>query len=57
MLTVRDDGRGMTGAGAESGLANIRARAEQRGGSLVIDSAPGRGTSLSWSVPRAASPR
>ncbi|WP_418063349.1 GAF domain-containing protein [Pimelobacter simplex] len=57
VLTVRDDGRGMTGAGAESGLANIRARAEQRGGSLVIDSAPGRGTSLSWSVPRAASPR
>lgn len=57
VLTVRDDGRGMTGAGAESGLANIRARAEQRGGSLVIESAPGRGTSLSWSVPRAASPR
>ena len=53
VLTVRDDGRGMADVGGESGLANIRARAEQRGGTLLIDSAPGRGTALTWSVPRA----
>lgn len=52
VLTVRDDGRGMDGTGAESGLANIRVRAEQRGGTLVIDSASGSGTTLIWSVPR-----
>lgn len=52
VLTVRDDGRGMESTGAESGLANIRVRAEQRGGTLVIDSASGSGTTLIWSVPR-----
>lgn len=52
VLTVRDDGRGMDGPVAESGLANIRTRAEKRGGSLVVDSAPGAGTSLTWDVPR-----
>ncbi|MFD1250734.1 GAF domain-containing protein [Nocardioides ginsengisoli] len=57
VLTVRDDGRGMADDTVESGLANIRARAEQRGGTLVIDSGAGRGTALVWSVPRAASPR
>ncbi|HJQ03839.1 MAG TPA: GAF domain-containing protein [Nocardioides sp.] len=52
VLSVTDDGRGISGLAAESGLANIRARAEQRGGSLVIRSAPGEGTALVWSVPR-----
>jgi signal transduction histidine kinase len=52
VLTVRDDGRGMSGAVAESGLANIRARAEQRGGTLVVESAPQGGTALVWTVPR-----
>lgn len=52
-LTVRDDGRGMSGGGQESGLANIRVRAGQRGGSLDIDTGPDRGTTLVWSVPRA----
>jgi len=52
VLTVRDDGRGMPGAVAESGLANIRARAEGRGGSLTIESAPEGGTTLLWAVPR-----
>lgn len=52
VLTVRDDGRGVSGAVAESGLANIRARAEQRGGTLAVESAPGSGTTLVWSVPR-----
>ncbi|NGZ99501.1 hypothetical protein G5V59_01140 [Nocardioides sp. W3-2-3] len=52
VLTVSDDGRGMDGPVAESGLANIRTRAEKRGGRLVVESAPGEGTSLAWDVPR-----
>lgn len=51
VLTVRDNGRGMSGAVAESGLANIRARAEQRGGSLSVETGAGGGTALVWSVP------
>ncbi|MFC5730847.1 MULTISPECIES: GAF domain-containing protein [Nocardioides] len=51
-LSVRDDGRGMGPDVVESGLANIRARAEQRGGTLTIESAPGAGTALFWSIPR-----
>ncbi|TWH01502.1 histidine kinase/DNA gyrase B/HSP90-like ATPase [Nocardioides sp. J9] len=53
MLTVRDDGRGMDDSVAESGLANIRRRAEKHGGTLEVDSAPGEGTVLTWDVPRA----
>ncbi|KRB80033.1 diguanylate cyclase [Nocardioides sp. Root190] len=52
VLTVRDDGRGITGEGAESGLANIRTRAERRGGSLTIRTQQGEGTTIVWSVPR-----
>ncbi|GAA1537486.1 GAF domain-containing sensor histidine kinase [Nocardioides humi] len=52
VLTVRDNGRGMAGAVTESGLANIRVRAEQRGGSLAVVSVPDGGTTLIWSVPR-----
>lgn len=52
VLTVRDNGKGMESTGAESGLANIRVRAEQRGGTLAVDSGAGRGTTLTWSVPR-----
>lgn len=52
VLVVRDDGRGMDDSVVESGLANIRTRAEKRGGRLVVDSAPGEGTSLTWDVPR-----
>jgi signal transduction histidine kinase len=53
VLTVMDDGRGMDADVAESGLANIRRRAEERGGTFVIESSPGEGTTLRWSVPRA----
>ncbi|UMG91900.1 GAF domain-containing protein [Nocardioides sp. TF02-7] len=51
-LTVVDDGTGIPPGVAESGLANIRHRAEQRGGSCEIDSAPDKGTTVRWSVPR-----
>ncbi|MCX6399174.1 MAG: GAF domain-containing protein [Propionibacteriales bacterium] len=52
VLTVADNGRGISGTGSESGLANIRVRAEQRGGVLAVESAPGQGTTLRWRVPR-----
>lgn len=53
VLTVADDGKGIDPGVVESGLANMRSRAEQRGGSLRVESTPGAGTTLRWSVPRA----
>lgn len=52
VLTVSDDGRGFDPDVAESGLANMRRRAEKRGGTLLVESAPGAGTTLRWAVPR-----
>jgi signal transduction histidine kinase len=55
VLEVRDDGRGFdpgAALGAEHhGLANLRARARSVGGSLVIDSGPGRGTRVILRLP------
>jgi two-component sensor histidine kinase len=56
---IRDDGRGFkvpvtgqsAGNGAGHGLGNLRARAEQLGGSLCIDSSSGQGTRIRLSVP------
>ena len=57
-LTVVDDGVGLGAATRRSGLANLRDRAERRGGSLAIlspafpDAPPDRGgTQLTWTVP------
>ena len=50
-LVVADDGRGLDEHVQESGLRNMRERAERRGGTLVVESAPGAGTTLTWSVP------
>ncbi|EON24787.1 GAF domain-containing protein [Nocardioides sp. CF8] len=50
-LVVRDNGRGLSGAVAESGLANIRHRAEQCGGTFDVESGAGEGTTLRWAVP------
>jgi signal transduction histidine kinase len=50
-LVVADDGSGLRGAGRRSGLANLEDRAIQLGGSMQLESAPGRGTTLSWRVP------
>ena len=54
-LSVTDDGVGMAAAPTSSsgrGLHNMRIRAERRGGSLVVASAPtGRGTALQWCAP------
>ena len=57
MLTVKDDGRGFEpGAWWQDsrdhfGLSVMHARAARAGGSLEIDSAPGRGTRVVLSVP------
>jgi signal transduction histidine kinase len=54
-LSVRDDGVGFDGHRREQpslGLASMRERVYQLGGKLDIDSAPGRGTTVSAWVPR-----
>ncbi len=52
-LTVRDEGTGFDPAAghAGSGLAHIRDRVAELGGSADIDSAPGRGASVTVRVP------
>ena len=50
-LQVTDDGRGIDDTGRRSGLANLRGRAENRGGEFTFASTQPHGTRLSWSVP------
>ena len=52
-LAVRDSGTGFDPAAphAGSGLAHIRARVAELGGTVAIDSAPGRGATLTVRVP------
>lgn len=57
VLDVADDGRGFAPVATERpgvrghGLPAIRARVEQLGGTLTIESAPGEGTVLSAAIP------
>lgn len=51
VATVRDDGRGLDPGRRESGLRNLRDRAEENGGKLDVASAVGGGTELVWRVP------
>ncbi|ABL80515.1 MULTISPECIES: GAF domain-containing protein [unclassified Nocardioides] len=50
-LTVTDNGRGMPEDVPQSGLSNMRQRAERRGGRCTITSRPGEGTTVEWWVP------
>jgi signal transduction histidine kinase len=50
-LLVRDNGRGVPEGALESGLSNMRQRADRLGGRCVIESSPGQGTTVEWSVP------
>jgi signal transduction histidine kinase len=55
-LSVADDGCGFEPADARArsgrlGLTSMAERAEELGGSLVIDSTPGRGTTVALELP------
>jgi signal transduction histidine kinase len=50
-LEVSDDGVGMGPSTRRSGLANMRRRAENRGGTFVVEPNDPSGTRLRWSVP------
>lgn len=50
-IEVADNGRGMPEVVTPSGLANLRRRAEQAGGTFGIESTPGGGTVVRWSAP------
>ena len=53
-LTVRDDGQGFDPARVahgRHGLMGMRVRVESHGGRLKVDSAPGKGTTITASVP------
>ncbi len=51
VVRVTDDGKGFQQEVLESGLRNMRERALKHGGSFSINSAPGDGTTVTWSVP------
>ena len=50
-LVVTDDGRGMPDEVRQSGLRNMRTRAERHGGDLSVGPAEGGGTTVRWRVP------
>ncbi|TFV61172.1 GAF domain-containing protein [Mycobacterium sp. PS03-16] len=50
-IEVADNGRGIDGPVTESGLANLRSRAQAAGGSLTVEGGAGGGTLLRWSAP------
>lgn len=50
-LCVTDDGCGLPSERSESGLANVRRRAEEHGGTVELDTADGAGTRVTWRVP------
>jgi signal transduction histidine kinase len=55
-LVTTDDGVGMDAAPSDGGrgIGNMRARAGALGGTFALQSSPGRGTRVCWSVPLAA---
>ncbi len=59
VLTVRDDGRGFEPelvSGQGSGLHNLASRAREMGGSLRLDSQPGRGSAVIITFPLPEAP-
>ena len=51
VVTVSDDGVGLSGGDEWSGLSNLRRRADDHGGSLDLDTTPEGGLRLRWSIP------
>jgi signal transduction histidine kinase len=50
-VEINDDGRGFIAGHTSSGLRNMRERAESIGGVCVVQSEPGKGTTIRWTVP------
>lgn len=50
-VEVIDDGVGLGESGRRSGLANLRKRAEGRGGSFEVEAGPAGGTRVAWAAP------
>lgn len=51
-VEISDDGQGFTATGRrESGLRNMRERAEALHGTLDVTTSPGKGTTIRWRVP------
>jgi len=55
-ILARDDGAGASNVPAGRGLTGMRERLEQRGGSLEVETSPGRGFRLTAAVPVGARP-
>ena len=51
ILEVADNGVGLPEAGPQSGLLNMRQRAERHGGSLALTAPAAKGTHLRWTIP------
>jgi signal transduction histidine kinase len=51
VITVRDDGRGGADPSAGSGLSGLSDRLAAAGGTLKVESVPGRGTTLTAELP------
>jgi signal transduction histidine kinase len=51
VVEVVDDGRGIDGRAARSGLRNLEERAHRRGGEAAVEALPDGGTRLRWSAP------
>jgi signal transduction histidine kinase len=56
VLAIRDDGVGGEDAGRGSGLVGLQDRVEALGGTIGIDSPPGRGTAIIVTLPLDAEP-
>lgn len=50
-VSVRDDGRGGAAFGHGSGLVGLRDRVEALGGRILMDSPPGKGTTVEAHIP------
>ena len=50
-ITISDNGIGLTADPPYSGLANLRQRAERRGGELTVSSLSPPGTAVQWTIP------
>jgi signal transduction histidine kinase len=51
VVRVTDNGKGMDEVVLESGLDNMRKRAHKHGGTFVVHSEPGAGTTVTWAAP------